>query len=291
MIMTEETQYHDSYNKSLELWPVEYSTYYVNTAQGKTHIIESGNKTAPSLILLHGGSMSSTMWYPNVMEWSKSYRVICVDILGDKNKSIPQIEFIDRPSYALWLKDVLDTLQIKKTDIVGLSYGVLNIVNFLLFYPEKVNRVVLMSPAATYVPFDSKFYTHAFGMVKNPSGVQSFLNWIFNDRYKPHPFIVEQLVAAMNWVEPSKSTAPKENGFPYVFTDEELASVSNPILLMFGENEVMYNVDEAYKRAVNSSPCMTVELVEEVGHLMSMENPSYINRRVLEFLSEQRRNF
>lgn len=291
MIMTEETQYHDSYNKSLELWPVEYSTYYVNTAQGKTHIIESGNKTAPSLILLHGGSMSSTMWYPNVMEWSKNYRVICVDILGDKNKSIPQIEFIDRPSYALWLKDVLDTLQIKKADIVGLSYGALNVVNFLLFYPEIVNRVVLMSPAATYVPFDSKFYTHAFGMVKNPSGVQSFLNWIFDDRYKPHPFIAEQLVAAMNWVEPSKSTAPKENGFPYVFTDEELASIRNPILLMFGENEVMYNVDEAYKRAENSSPCMTVELVEEVGHLMSMENPSYINRRVLEFLSEQRRNF
>ncbi|MFD2213295.1 alpha/beta fold hydrolase [Metabacillus endolithicus] len=289
--MTEETQYHDSYNKSLELWPVEYSTYYVNTAQGKTHIIESGNKTAPSLILLHGGSMSSTMWYPNVMEWSKNYRVICVDILGDKNKSIPQIEFIDRPSYALWLKDVLDTLQIKKADIVGLSYGALNVVNFLLFYPEIVNRVVLMSPAATYVPFDSKFYTHAFGMVKNPSGVQSFLNWIFDDRYKPHPFIAEQLVAAMNWVEPSKSTAPKENGFPYVFTDEELASIRNPILLMFGENEVMYNVDEAYKRAENSSPCMTVELVEEVGHLMSMENPSYINRRVLEFLSEQRRNF
>jgi len=291
MIMTEETQYHDSYNKSLELWPVEYSTYYVNTAQGKTHIIESGNKTAPSLILLHGGSMSSTMWYPNVMEWSKNYRVICVDILGDKNKSIPQIEFIDRPSYALWLKDVLDTLQIKKADIVGLSYGALNVVNFLLFYPEIVNRVVLMSPAATYVPFDSKFYTHAFGMVKNPSGVQSFLNWIFDDRFKPHPFIAEQLVAAMNWVEPSKSTAPKENGFPYVFTDEELASIRNPILLMFGENEVMYNVDEAYKRAENSSPCMTVELVEEVGHLMSMESPSYINRRVLEFLSEQRRNF
>lgn len=286
MIMTEEKQYHESYDKSLELWPVEYSTYYVNTVQGKTHIIESGNKTAPSLILLHGGSMSSTMWYPNVVEWSKYYRVICVDILGDKNKSISQTEFIDRPSYALWLKDVLDALQIKKTDIVGLSYGALNIVNFLLFYPEKVNRVVLMSPAATYVPFDAKFYTHAFGMVKNPNGVQLFLNWIFDDRYKPHSFIAEQLVAAMNWIEPSKSTTPKENGFPYVFTDEELASIRNSILLMLGENEVMYNVDEAYKRAVNSSPCMTVELVQEVGHLMSMENPSYINKRVLEFLSE-----
>lgn len=283
-IKEQEQKYLHSYSKSLELWPCDYSAYYVATSHGKTHIVESGSKSALPLILLHGASMSSTMWYPNVKEWSKKYRVFCIDILGDKNKSDQDMEFADRASYAKWMKEVFDELNIKKADIVGLSYGALNTVNFLQYYPEKVRKAVIMSPAATYVPLDSIFYSYVVGMINNRVGVEKFLEWVFNNRYKVHPFMLEQLVAGMMWQDKTKGTSPKETGFPYVFTDEELAAIHTPILLLFGEEEVLYNVKEAYTRAIGSSPNITVEMIQNAGHLMSMEKPTYINARILDFL-------
>ncbi|MDZ5610678.1 hypothetical protein U2I54_27720 [Bacillus pseudomycoides] len=78
----QETTYLQSYDKSLKLWPTIFLSYFVETPQGKTHIIESGNKLAQPLVLLHGVKMSSTMWYSNILHWSKQFRIICIDILG-----------------------------------------------------------------------------------------------------------------------------------------------------------------------------------------------------------------
>ncbi len=282
----QETNYLQSYEKSLKLWPTRFLSYFVETSQGKTHIIESGNKLAQPLVLLHGAKMSSTMWYPNILHWSNHYRIICIDILGDKNKSVPQKGFTDRLSYALWLKEVLHTLEINNTNIVGLSYGALHTVNFLTFFQEKVNKAVIMSPAATYIPFHPLFFSYALGMMNSREGVEKFLGWIFENRYTVHPYIQEQLIAGMMWNNSVKNETLTEQGFPYIFTYQELAKIQTPMLLMLGENEVMYNPIEAFKCAENSSPNLTVELVKDVGHLMSMENPQYINNRILGFFNK-----
>jgi len=211
---------------------------------------------------------------------------MCVDILGDKNKSIPKKDFTNRLSYALWLKEVLHTLEISSTNIVGLSYGALHTVNFLTFFPEMVNKAVIMSPAATYIPFHPLFFSYASGMMNSREGVEKFLDWIFNKRYTIHPFIQEQLIAGMMRNHSVKNETPTEQGFPYIFKNQELAKIQTPMLLMLGENEVMYNPIEAFKCAENSSPNLTVELVKDVGHLMSMENPQYINDRILKFFNK-----
>lgn len=282
----QETNYLQSYEKSLKLWLTSFLSYFVETSQGKTHIIESGNKLAQPLVLLHGAKMSSTMWYPNILHWSNHFRIICIDILGDKNKSVLKKGFIDRLSYALWLKEVLHTLEINNINIVGLSYGVLHTVNFLTFFPEKVNKAVIMSPAATYIPFHPLFFSYASGMMNSREGVEKFLDWIFGNRYTIHPFIQEQLIAGMMWNNSVKSETQIERGFPYIFTNQELSEIKTPMLLMLGENEVMYNPLEAFKCAENSSPNLTVELVRDVGHLMSMENPEYINNRISDFFND-----
>lgn len=49
-------RFYQAYDQSLSLWPIESEAFYVSTRFGKTHIIASGPKDAPSLILLHGGS-------------------------------------------------------------------------------------------------------------------------------------------------------------------------------------------------------------------------------------------
>ncbi|MED3576036.1 alpha/beta hydrolase [Cytobacillus praedii] len=276
-------EYLYSYKRSLELWPENTLSYYVNTTHGKTFILECGEKSNPPLVLLHGAKMSSTMWFPNVASWSKNYRVICIDILGDNNRSIMNRNFSDRASYAYWLLEILNEMQLKKINLIGLSYGALHTVNFISLAPDRVEKAVIMSPAATYIPFDNIFYTYAFDLVRSEEGVNRFFSWIFKDRYSVPTLIRSQMEAAMRLNE-SKTTSPNKEGFPYIFTDKELARIQTPILLMLGECEVMYDSKKAYSRALHSSPNITVEMVTGVGHIMSMENPEFINKRVLLYL-------
>jgi len=41
------------------------------------------------VVLRHGYWATSTMWAPNIADFSKDYRVYAVDVMGQPSKSIP----------------------------------------------------------------------------------------------------------------------------------------------------------------------------------------------------------
>lgn len=150
-------RYFRAYKESLGLWPVHYKTFYVSTRFGQTHIIASGPEDAPPLVLLHGALFSSTMWYPNIEDWSSKYRTYAIDIIGDKNKSIPADLCGTRAGYADWLLEVFDALGIEKSHMVGLSLGGLHTMNFALRAPERVESAAILSPATHFCRFITIF--------------------------------------------------------------------------------------------------------------------------------------
>ncbi|MCY8316315.1 alpha/beta hydrolase [Bacillus vallismortis] len=273
-----------AYDHSLSLWPIEPESFYVSTRFGKTHIMAKGPKDAPSLVLLHRGLFSSVMWYPNIAAWSSQFRTYAVDIIGDKNKSIPSAALDTRADSAEWLKDVLDSLELESAHLAGLSLGGSYIVNFLLQAPERVKRAIVMSPAEAFISYDPDVYKFTAGLT-GASGAEAYIEWITASRYDLHPVLRKQIVAGVEWRDEQRSLKPTENGFPYVFTDRELKSVSVPMLLMFGEHEVMYHQQMALERASILVPGIQAEIVKNAGHLLSLEQPEYVNQRVLSFLS------
>ncbi|MBU5439561.1 alpha/beta hydrolase [Tissierella sp. MSJ-40] len=97
-----------AYDSFLQKWVSPCKEIYTDTRYGKTHIIASGEKSAPPLILLHGTGMNSIMWIGEVREYSKSYRVYAVDIPGEPGKSDETQFSLEGASYTEWLYDVLD---------------------------------------------------------------------------------------------------------------------------------------------------------------------------------------
>ncbi|MFT4402373.1 alpha/beta fold hydrolase [Bacillus sp. SW14] len=279
-------RFYQAYDQSLSLWPIESEAFYVSTRFGKTHIMASGPKDAPSLVLLHRGLFSSLMWYPNIAAWSSQYRTYAVDIIGDKNKSIPSAALDTRAGCAEWLKDVLDSLELETAHLAGLSLGGSHIVNFLLQSPERVERAVVMSPAEAFISYYPDVYKFAAGLTGS-RGTEAYIEWITDSRYDLHPALQRQIVAGVEWQDEQRSLKPTENGFPYVFTDRELKSIAVPMLLMFGEHEVMYHQQMALERASILVPGIQAEIVKNAGHLLSLEQPEYVNQRVLSFLNEE----
>jgi pimeloyl-ACP methyl ester carboxylesterase len=137
------------YAKNLSQWPVPYECCNVPTSYGSTHIIVSGPKDAPPIVLMHGRGGTATMWLPNVLALSRDYRVYALDTIGDFGKS--ELEDIDNypkngKSCSDWLVEVFNGLGINQAFVIGESMGGWITMNLSIFAPERVKGIILLAP-------------------------------------------------------------------------------------------------------------------------------------------------
>jgi pimeloyl-ACP methyl ester carboxylesterase len=169
-----EAAYVANYDRALEKWPVPYETKYVSTAFGDTHMIVSGPEDGEPLILLHGGGVDANSMAP-LAALAQSYRVYALDTIGFSGKSKAVKVIVDRATLAEWLTGVLDALNIEKAHMAGWSMGGFLTVNYALEKPERLKKIVLIAPAATFVPFSKDFdYGMTLGSVVAALATQEY---------------------------------------------------------------------------------------------------------------------
>jgi pimeloyl-ACP methyl ester carboxylesterase len=148
-----------AYDAAIKLWPVPYEEIEIPSRFGMTHVVSSGPKDAPPLLLLHGYFATLTMWSPNVADFSQDYRVYAIDVMGQPGKSIPDYDepIRDAADFAAWLSATLDSLKLDRISLVGMSYGGWLALNLALTAPERIRKLVLLSPAASFQPLVRQF--------------------------------------------------------------------------------------------------------------------------------------
>jgi len=153
-----EAAYMAAYDRALAKWPVPYKTIYVPTEYGDTFMIVSGPEDGEPLILIHGMGSNAADWKVNFAALAGTYRVYALDIIGYANKSKPFKVFSDRAEFAEWITSILDALKIEKTHMLGYSLGGFLTVSYALEKPERLKKIALLAPAATFIPFGKEFY-------------------------------------------------------------------------------------------------------------------------------------
>jgi pimeloyl-ACP methyl ester carboxylesterase len=134
------------YDAALTRWPVPHSTLSLPTRHGSTFVVASGAESAPPLLLLHGAGTNSAMWAGDVSDYSRHYRVLAVDLLGEAGRSAHNRPSWNGPAYAEWLDDVLTALGVEAASVVGLSQGGWTALKFAVWKPQRVKALVLLSP-------------------------------------------------------------------------------------------------------------------------------------------------
>ncbi len=99
------------------------------------------------LILLHGFAMYKEFWKWNVKELSKEFRVITLDIRGCGETDHPA-ELYSMEELADDIRALLDYLNLDKTHLGGHSFGGMIAQYFALNYPNRLNKLILMSTFA-----------------------------------------------------------------------------------------------------------------------------------------------
>src|SRR5262249_5698786 len=96
------------------------------------------------VVLIHGYTDSARDWVPLVPYLSPERRLILVDIRGHGRSSKPECCYT-RLDFAYDIKLLLDALAIPKAAIIGHSLGSIIAQTFAEFWPNRTDRVILIS--------------------------------------------------------------------------------------------------------------------------------------------------
>jgi pimeloyl-ACP methyl ester carboxylesterase len=283
-----EAEYMAAYEATLRLWPVPYEPMDIPGRYGRTHLVATGPKDAPTLVLLHMYLANLTMWAANIADFSRDYRVYAIDVIGQPNKSIPDQPLRNRQDCVAWLREVLDALEIESTDMVGASLGGWLTLNYAIGAPQRLKRIALLSPPGGFVPLAKQFYVRGIpiGFFPRRFLVNSFVRWMTYEEnlrdWKTRAIwwdgMANQMYLGVRYFRLQAGVRPE------VFSDEELRGMQVPTLLLIGQQEAGYDPEAALERARRLIPNFEGELVPRANHEMTISKHEFVDRRVLEFL-------
>lgn len=150
--------YFAAYDAVMANWPVPAETVDLPGRYGTTRVTSAGPTAAPSLVLLHGYSGTSGMWYPVVGSLAEEHHVRAVDTMGEPGRSRHTgAALTSMDDLVDWLAETFDLLELPAADLCGQSLGGHLALRFALAHPERVRRLVLLDPPLAFVGLSPEF--------------------------------------------------------------------------------------------------------------------------------------
>ena len=100
--------------------------------------------SGPALLLLHGLGCDSSTWIDVMPALAEHFTVIAPDLLGHGESDKPDADY-SLGGYANGMRDLLTILGIDKATVVGHSFGGGVAMQFAYQFPDRTERVVLVS--------------------------------------------------------------------------------------------------------------------------------------------------
>ena len=271
----------ERYQAFLKYWPVPNEQIHVPTQQGSTFVVISGPKDAPPLLLLHGGAGNSAMWMGGVAAFARSFRVYCIDMIGEPGLSAPARPSPASDAYAVWIDDVLDRLSIERASIFGVSLGGWLGLDYTIRRPARVERLAVLCPGGIGRQKVGTFLAtplfRMFGGWGRRKLAERILGRAPVDPPPPLKAFLDFVVLIHRHFRPRMVIMP-------VFSDGALRNLRVPVLAIIGGRDVLLDSEQTKRRLERHVPGAQVVYLPEAGHLLPDQTA-----RVLEFLRDSSR--
>lgn len=267
--------FEQAYAASLKSWPTPYEALDVPTRFGTTHVLASGPASAPAVVLLHCMAGTAIAWRHNVAALSRHLRTYAVDIPAQPNLSVLTRRIRNREEQALWFTDLIDALGHPTASIVGNSYGGFLALSQACLTPERVDKLILISPAGTFTPLGFGFYLRMIRSMLFGGDAEATMRAIENGIALDDDW--KSLVALGQ-----KHGRMSNIGFgPKPLPPDELRRLTAPPLLIIGDKEIMYRPEQELALARTQIPELEGMVAPGANHIAAMSNPELLNRWML----------
>jgi pimeloyl-ACP methyl ester carboxylesterase len=254
----------------------------VATRLGALHAYDArGRGALPPVVVLHGIGSAATPFGPVLTRLlGEVQRVTAPDLPGHGFSAVPT-QRMTPELLGDAVTEALDALIDEPAIVCGNSLGGALALRYALDRPAKVRALVLVSPAGariTEADFDA--LRRAFEHTSNADTV-AFLGRLYHRRPWFAPLVAGEVRALLRRPvvrELLESATPDHGPSP-----EELASLTLPVLLLWGRSERLLPPSAlAYFRA-HLPPHAVIEEPDAYGHCPHFDDPVGVAARVLTF--------
>ncbi|KXK13010.1 MAG: alpha/beta hydrolase fold protein [Chloroflexi bacterium OLB14] len=266
---------------------------FIQLSDGVTHYQLSGDVNDIPVVLVHGFSVPYFIYDPTFEFLSKqNFRVLRYDLFGRGFSDRPKLQY-NIQLFVKQLKELLEALNFKDINLVGLSMGGPITAKFVEEYPQVISKHILIDPAgAKALQFSSLRRLAQIPMlgelVLGLFGSGSMVKSVASDLFTAE--LVEKFQAQykiqmqyQGFKRAILSTI--RNGMLDDFLElyKRIGKLEKPTLLFWGKQDatVPFEHSELILQAI---PHTEFHVIENCGHIPHYEKPEEVNPILLKFL-------
>ncbi len=272
-------------------------TRFVDVKGVATRVMSSGDASAPTLLLLHGLTLTSEIWTYHIDELGARFHTVAVDLLGHgftrprDGKPVGLAEKVEH------LEDLIDVMGLKRVSLSGSSYGGLIAANVVLRKRRPIERLVINGSGSAFNTEEqlTAFMDRIQASYRPTLAESSPDMWrerlkgtVLDPRSIPCQLLtVLPICYAQDWAVPCWDRTIQMMRDPQQFRQfrilDRLGEFNLPTLVVWGLDDKGGN----YESAVAATHCMpSADLIafEQCAHLPMMEQPEKYNAAVRRFL-------
>jgi pimeloyl-ACP methyl ester carboxylesterase len=270
----------------------------VIVGERRIRYVDIGSGDGPPVVFVHGLAGNWQNWLENIPRIAQERRVLALDLPGF-GQSERLIERLSMSAYGRTVDAFADAVGLGEVAIVGNSMGGFVAAETAIQFPERVERLTLVSAAGISTSTLRREPVLVWGRVAMMAGSRSAaekrmaitrprLRHAAYSTIMRHPSRIapETLWEISEGAGRSAFRWALEAIIDYDFR-ERISEIRAPTLIVWGEEDMLLPVKDAheYERQI---PNARKVVLEDTGHVSMVERPPTFNRLLLEFLDEPR---
>jgi 3-oxoadipate enol-lactonase len=237
------------------------------------------------LLMLHGLGSSADDWWFQTPAFSPYFRLVQPNLRGHKQSSTLRGP-IAIDTLAADIAQLLDALEITQAHVLGLSLGGAVAQLLAIHFPEKVNKLILVSTFAHLWPTSLReAYTLARrAVVSKYLPPETTARVVARDLFpKPEQAALRDEVLSRVGVNDAASYRYLVDSIRRFDSRAQLDRITAPTLIITGDRDAVVprGCQQQLARGIRNARW---QLVPDSGHATPVDRPEEFNRVVLEFL-------
>jgi len=241
------------------------------------------------VVLLHAFPLDGRMWAPQVEALAGTYEVIVPDLRGFGAAREQAVEEAAMDLLADDVARLLDQRGLDRVVLGGLSMGGYVALAFLRRHADRLGGLLLLGTKAT--PDGEQARADRLRMVERvlaegtgflPEAMLPRL--LGKTSLEERPELVERVTALVAEQDPRAVAGAQRGMAARPDATDVLASIAVPTLVVTGAEDAIFG-PEVGRELASAIPGGRFLLVEEAGHLSSLERPEVVNEALLDFLA------
>jgi pimeloyl-ACP methyl ester carboxylesterase len=273
---------------------------FLNVGNGLTiHYRDTGPRTAPALVLLHGSNASLHTWEPWAARLDKTYRVISLDQIGHGlTGPNPTREYTQR-AFVETLDQFTRRLGLTRFALAGNSMGGGVAWGYALAHPDKVSALILIDSVGQPEPDSGKaplgfriaripVLRDLAAMVTPRRLIEDSLPGAFANPALADDAQIDRYWELLRYPGNRQATIDRFATPRTSATPEMLRRLTMPVLIEWGEKDALIPVSSA-RWLASKIPGSRLVVYPRVGHIPMEESPDASARDAAAFLATTER--